>query len=148
MSTLGMSCRVVVGALLVGLTASCSQPPPPSAETAALEGSLLTGADVGGSFVVESRGQRRCGHSNADPRPIGKVTAASLHPPSTLTIPHVIERPQARDYRQSRSDRYATLCAVQHVPCAPIVLGFAAHCVQLLSTTVVGTTTMSELQAW
>ena len=45
MSTLGMSCRVVVGALLVGLTASCSQPPPPSAETAALEGSLLTGAD-------------------------------------------------------------------------------------------------------
>ena len=50
-------CRVVVGALLVGLAASCSPPPPPSAETAALEGSLLTVADVGDSFVVESRGQ-------------------------------------------------------------------------------------------
>ena len=57
MSILRMSCRVVVGALLVGLAASCSPPPPPSAETAALEGSLLTVADVGGSFVVESRGQ-------------------------------------------------------------------------------------------
>jgi len=57
MSILRRSCRVVVGALLVGLAASCSPPPPPSAETAALEGSLLTVADVGDSFIVESRGQ-------------------------------------------------------------------------------------------
>ena len=56
MSILCMSCRVVFGALLVGLAASCSPPPAPSAETAALEGSLLTVADVGGSFVVESLG--------------------------------------------------------------------------------------------
>lgn len=69
MSTLGMSCRVVVGALLVGLTASCSQPPPPSAETAALEGSLLTGADVGGSFVVESRGQVGLSGGGVSPDP-------------------------------------------------------------------------------
>lgn len=52
-----MTCGVVVGDLLVGLAASCSQPPPPSAETAALEGVLLAVADVGDSFVVESRGQ-------------------------------------------------------------------------------------------
>jgi hypothetical protein len=52
-----MSCRVVVGALLAGLAASCSPPPAPSAETTALEGSLLTVADVGGSFLVESLGQ-------------------------------------------------------------------------------------------
>ena len=57
MSILRMSCRVVVGALLVGLAASCSPPPPPSAETAALEGSLLAVAEVGDSFVVESLGQ-------------------------------------------------------------------------------------------
>lgn len=57
MSVLRVLCRTVVGAVLVGLVASCSQPPPPSAETAALEGSLLTVADVGGSFRVESRGQ-------------------------------------------------------------------------------------------
>ena len=57
MSILRMSCRVVVGTLLVGLAASCSPPPPPSAETAALEGSLLTVAEVGDSFVVESRGE-------------------------------------------------------------------------------------------
>jgi hypothetical protein len=57
MSVIRVLCRVVVGALFFGLVASCSQPPPPSAETAALEGSLLTVADVGGGFILESRGQ-------------------------------------------------------------------------------------------
>ena len=45
-----------VGVLFVGLTTGCSEPPPPSAETAALEGSLLRLADVGGGFTEEYRG--------------------------------------------------------------------------------------------
>ena len=48
--------RALVGAVFLGLIAGCSQPPPPSAETMALEDSLLTVTDVGGSFVTESRG--------------------------------------------------------------------------------------------
>lgn len=42
--------------LVAGLVAGCSRPPPPSAETAALESALLTVADIGGGLVEEHRG--------------------------------------------------------------------------------------------
>jgi hypothetical protein len=49
--------RVFLGVLLVGVVVTgCSQPPPPSAETAALESSLMSVDDIGGGFVEEYRG--------------------------------------------------------------------------------------------
>lgn len=49
--------KVGLGALLVGLAVACTPPPPPSAATVALEGRLLTEADVGSGFAEESRGR-------------------------------------------------------------------------------------------
>jgi hypothetical protein len=46
-----------VGVSVILLVSGCNPPPPPSAETAALEPSLLTLADVDGGFEEESRGQ-------------------------------------------------------------------------------------------
>jgi len=46
-----------VGVLFLGFVSGCSPPPDPSAETASLESSLLTVAEVDGGFVEESRGQ-------------------------------------------------------------------------------------------
>ncbi len=49
--------RVALVALVALLLVSCSPPPPPSAETVALEGSLLALEEVDGGFEEESRGQ-------------------------------------------------------------------------------------------
>ena len=46
-----------VGVLFLGVVSGCSLPPEPSAETAALEASLLSVADVDGGFEEESRGR-------------------------------------------------------------------------------------------
>jgi hypothetical protein len=46
----------VIAVLVAGLLAGCSEPPPPSEETEALESSLLTLADIGGDFAEEYRG--------------------------------------------------------------------------------------------
>jgi|GEM_PF-6963757 len=48
---------ITVGVLSVVLASGCSPPPPPSAETAALESSLLSLSDVDGGFEEEFRGQ-------------------------------------------------------------------------------------------
>lgn len=54
--------KVGIGALVLGLVVACTPPPPPSAVTIALEGRLLTEADVvGGDFVEESRGEAGMG---------------------------------------------------------------------------------------
>jgi hypothetical protein len=80
--TVRATCGTLIGALLVGLVAGCSQPPPPSAATAALEGLLLTVADVGGGFVEESRGQvgvsghRICPESDFAFHDVGMVRAS------------------------------------------------------------------------
>jgi hypothetical protein len=50
-------CWFPVGLLALDLVSGCSPPPEPSAETAALESSLLSVADVDGGFEEESRGQ-------------------------------------------------------------------------------------------
>lgn len=72
----------VVAVLSVGLLAGCSEPPPPTEETAALEGSLLTLAGVGGGFVEEYRGpvgasgSEVCPESDFEFEDVGMVRAS------------------------------------------------------------------------
>jgi hypothetical protein len=49
--------HVALMSLVVLVLVSCSPPPPPSAETVALEGSLLAREEVDGGFEEDSRGQ-------------------------------------------------------------------------------------------
>jgi hypothetical protein len=49
--------QAVVGVLLVTLVTGCSPPPPPTAETAALEPYLLYVEDIGNGFSADDRGE-------------------------------------------------------------------------------------------
>lgn len=77
---------VLVALLFLGLVSGCSPPPPPSAETAALEGALLSVEDVGGEFIEEYRGQvgssgwGLCGEADYHFDDVGMVRAAFLWP--------------------------------------------------------------------
>jgi hypothetical protein len=79
-------CWFPIGVFLLGFVSGCSPPPPPSAETAALESSLLPLADVGGGFEEESRGQvgvsgdKLCPDSDFAFEDVGTVRVAFVWP--------------------------------------------------------------------
>ena len=74
------------GVLMFGLVSGCSHPPPPSAQTAELESSLLALADVNGGFEEESRGQvgvsggKLCPDSDFAFEDVGTVRVAFVWP--------------------------------------------------------------------
>ncbi len=74
--------RSAVIVLVFAFVSGCSQPPEPSPETAALEASLLTVADLRDSFVEESRGQvgvsgsKLCSESDFAFEDVGMVRAS------------------------------------------------------------------------
>jgi hypothetical protein len=75
-----------IGVLCVVLMSGCSPPPEPSAETAALERSLLSLGDVGGEFEEEYRGQvgvgggKLCPESDFAFEDVGAVRVAFVWP--------------------------------------------------------------------
>ena len=76
--------RLAVIVLVFAFVSGCSQPPGPSPETAALEASLLTVADLEDSFVEESRGQvgvsgsKLCSESDFAFEDVGMVRASFM----------------------------------------------------------------------
>jgi hypothetical protein len=74
--------RITVAILLTVPISGCSPPPSPSAETAALESSLLSLSDVNGGFEEEDRGQvgvsggKLCPDSDFAFQDVGAVRAA------------------------------------------------------------------------